>query len=69
MNHEEWMKAHAIEQHAKEPVELALAVLLLTSSLKTERERGKEMARSWKKAAKLSAHYRPGETENEEKPN
>lgn len=59
MTHEEWVKAHAIEQHAKEPVELALAVLLLTSANKAERERGKEMARGWKKAAMRGAHYNP----------
>lgn len=68
MTDEEWRKAHAIEVYAKEPVELALAVLLLTSSLKTERERGKEMARGWKKAAIRGDYYRGSETPNEEKP-
>lgn len=66
MTHDEWVKAHAIEQHAKEPVELALAVLLMTSANKAERERGKEMARGWKRAAAKSDYYRPGQTE--EKP-
>ncbi len=64
MTQEEWMKAHAIEVYAKEPAELALAVILLTSPLKAERERGKEMARKWKKAAIRGDHYRS----NEEKP-
>lgn len=30
MTQDEWMKVHAIEVHVKEPVEMALAILLLT---------------------------------------
>lgn len=67
MNDEEWREAHSLEQQAKEPVEMAHALLLLTSPLKAKRERGKEMVRGWKKGAALSAHYRPGQ-ENAESP-
>lgn len=69
MTDEEWREAHAIEAQAREPVEMALALLLLTSPLKVKRERGKEMVRGWKKGAILSAHYRPGEIQNEKSPN
>jgi hypothetical protein len=61
MNDEEWRKAHAIEQQAKEPVELAHVVLLLTSNEKAKREAGKEIVRAWKKGALFASHYRPCE--------
>ena len=42
-------KAMQIERNAPSPLWLAQACSLLTSPVKTEREKGKELVREWKR--------------------